>query len=75
MTKLYTEGLLQDGVVILEDGIPINIEDIINKLNSLSEIQSIVDNLSELNIYSYSFDEIFELNKEINKVRKLLLEI
>jgi len=59
--KYYTEGIAFDGVAILEDGVPITITDILNKLNKLAKLED-----KDKDIISFPF------NSSVTKLQKLL---
>lgn len=59
----YTEGILDNDTVILDNGIPLSISDILTKLNQLEEIKQKENSNSKFVISEERFEEIMEDNR------------
>jgi hypothetical protein len=66
--KKYSQGVCQDGAAILEDGIPLTPDQIVEKLNCLSQLTSMIYLCPELNMCNYSEDQVEELNNAVQEL-------
>lgn len=61
----YSQGVAYDGAVILCDGAPLTIEEILSKLRALEDVRAMLHGCPELNPSNYDHDQVCDLNSAV----------
>lgn len=64
----YSQGIMSDGATILCDGLPMTVEDILNRLRVLETVREMVYEAPELNYYNDIGDIARELDDAMNEI-------
>lgn len=62
-TREYSEGIFQNGPVILCDGEMMTIEQILARLRTLEQVRGVIYDSPELNLSNYNYDDVGQLNQ------------
>lgn len=73
--KEYSPCLLGGEAVILEDGVPLTLEDILARLNLLQEVRSRLYETPELNMSNFNYEDVEALNSGVIEVWMTLEEV
>ena len=58
----YSQGVCQDGAVILCNGVQMTIEEILDRLRTLEDVRGVIYDSPELNPSNYDHDQACQLN-------------
>ena len=75
MSKRYTEGIAFDGAAILDNGVPITITEILNRLNRLNDIETDSQKSSVPSIISESDTPAGKIKKAVSDFNKAVSKI